>query len=102
MKKDKPYAQMTKLEAEYKFHVHLHNPTDTLYTKVSMETGAYVFFDDELVTTNKVNKEFGELPPQGFLLVDESDLGELDHKIWYKFQLFDQKGKLVEKFEFNI
>jgi len=54
------------------------------------------------VPTETINKEFGKLIPNGSLLVDESDLGELDFKIWYKFQLLNNKGEIVEQFEYSI
>ena len=100
--KTKPYAKLTKIEKEYKFQVHLFNPTENIYAKVLMESGAYTFFDEKLVPTETINKEFGELIPNGSLLVDESDLGELDFKIWYKFQLLNNEGEIVEQFEYSI
>ena len=102
MTKTKPYAKMRKMESENKFQVHLHNPTDTLFAKVTMRTGGFTFSDDELVTTETVNKEFGELAPRGSLQVDESDLGELDFKIWYEFQLYDKGNEVVGDVKFSI
>ena len=89
----KPYAKYSAIEGEFKFQVHIVNPTPNKYIRIVMETGAYTLVDDELVTTNTITKEFAELPPNGSLLVDESDLGERDFTIWYRFELYLDDGE---------
>jgi hypothetical protein len=84
----KPYFRYSEQAKAYKFQVHLVNPTSADYKRVVKETGGYTFFDDELVSTNVFIKEMGSLPPNSTLLVDESDLGERDFTIWYRFDLY--------------
>ena len=98
----KPYVKYSTIESEFKFQVHIVNPTPNKYIRVVMETGAYILVDDELVTTNTITKEFAELPPNGSLLVDESDLGERDFTIWYRFELYMANGEKLESIDYKL
>lgn len=96
--KNKPYAQLSTIEKEFKFQVHLINPTANNYSRVVMETGAYLFFDDDKpITTSVVKKELGSLPTNSTLLADESDLGERDFTIWYNFDLYRTEDDAPER-----
>lgn len=98
----KPYVKYSTIESEFKFQVHIVNPTPNKYIRVVMETGAYILVDNELATTNTITKEFAELPPSGSLLVDESDLGERDFTIWYRFELYMANGEKLERIDYKL
>jgi hypothetical protein len=95
--KDKPYFDYSENSKKFKFQVHLVNPTTTNYIRVKKETGSHFFMDDELVTSKRVIKEMGCLPPKSTLLVDESDLGERDYTIWYNFDLYPEDNQKTER-----
>lgn len=88
------------------FTIHLVNPTNKSYDKVIMETGAYIIddWDDELkiINSETITKEFDNLTAQGELQIDRSDLGELDHTIWYEIKLFTDEKAEPEELTFKL
>lgn len=87
----------------YKFDVYLINPTNDHYKRVVLFTGAHASQDgDDLLQTSRLVKEKGELLPDSALLIDRSDLGELDFVIWYNLDLYPSGGVNPEIFSFSI
>lgn len=70
------------------FEVYIVNTSVISYEKLSVLTGAYFSSDDSLIETSQSNKEKGPLPAGSSLLIDRSDMGELDMTIWYDIALF--------------
>lgn len=84
---DKVFAALVRNE-DHTFDVYLINPTDKYYTKVMYYTGGFASQDDDnLVETSRVVKDKGELPPHFALLIDKTDVYELDFVIWYWLDL---------------
>lgn len=86
----------------YKFDVYLINPTNEHYKRVVLFTGAFASEEDELLQTSRLVKEKGELLPNSALLIDSSDLGELDFVIWYNLDLYPSGSANPEMLSFSI
>lgn len=87
----------------YRFDVYLINPTNEHYKRVVLFTGAYASQDgDDLLQTSRLVKEKGELLPDSELLIDSSDLGELDFVIWYNLDLYTSGAVNPEMLSFSI
>ena len=86
----------------YKFDVYLINPTNVHYKRVIVFTGAFASEEDELLQTSPLVKEKGELLPNSALLIDSSDLGELDFVIWYNLDLYPSGAVSPEMLSFSI
>lgn len=86
----------------YKFDVYLINPTNKHYKRVVLFTGAFASEEEELLQTSRLVKEKGELLPNSALLIDSSDLGELDFVIWYNLDLYPSGAVSPEMLSFSI
>lgn len=87
------FAVMKKDEAARTFTVFLVNRTRKTYSDVTIRTGGWVSFDDELVQTSESVRVLGPLHPRARLQIDQSDLDELDFVIWYRLILKDEDGR---------
>jgi len=98
----KPHLLLFLDSNEFKFRVYLVNPTEKNYNSFIVQTGTYFFIDDKPVQSNSVKKEFGEFNLNSSILIDESDIGELDFTIWYRIELFQKDLENIEKLNFTI
>lgn len=100
---DKPHAALVFPEGdpEY-FEVHLVNPTDQVYERVTILTGAFFSYEEYLVETAKVTSEKGELGATSSILLDRSDIGELDMMVWFHLDLLGIGRTTPELYSFHL
>jgi hypothetical protein len=83
------------------FKVYLVNETDETLDKVHLLSGGFNGTDDVLIETSKFTKEIEVIQPQSAVVIDQSDIGELDEfTIWYHLDIY-QNGE-VRKFWFEL
>jgi len=75
------------------FEVYLINLSNISFSRVVKRTGSSF----ENMNSNICEKEYKNFDPNTVILVDESDLGELDFNIWYMFELYENKNEREEK-----
>jgi len=95
------FIWVTKNTEKYEFYVFLINNTKKKYSKIYLLSGAFMSDGDSLIETSKIWKEFGELDLWSNILVDSSDLGELDFVIWYELDCVLDNGE-IEKYKFDL
>ena len=91
--KENIFAGFIELKQEGLFQVYLINPTKFHYSRDVKVTGASY----ENMNSTICQKEQGTLLPNTALLVDESDVGELDLNIWYIFDLYEKENEMDKK-----
>lgn len=90
-------------KVERDFEVYLVNGTDVTFNNASLKTGSYSGMDDDLIQTNTVNREIETIFKKSAILLDKSDLNELDFVIWYTLLLpSGYKDKNVRKIRFQL
>ncbi len=102
MKKNNLFVGFVIKKEENSFEVYLINPTNTSYSRVHLLTGGYCGVEDRLIQTKQVVREEGNLLPQKSLLIDKSDLGELDFTIWYHLDLYKEGEQEPIKVRFEL
>ncbi len=84
------FIDFSKDITEFLFEVYLVNNTSECFKSIKMLSGGVISDEDTILETSKVVKDFGELKPYSKIKIDESDLGELDFKIWYWLDLINE------------
>lgn len=84
------------------YDITLVNPTDQAYQNVCMLNGAFQSIDEDLLETNKVHKELGELPAHSVLRLSATDDDELDMVVWFNLDLYSVNGSIPEMYSFSI
>jgi hypothetical protein len=95
------FAGFVKDKKKFEFRVYLINPADEHYTRIIKLTAGIYSDEEGVLETSKGFKEMGELRPYSSLLIDRSDMRELDFLIWYKLDLYtkdsgDKPERLIE------
>ena len=76
------------------FQVHLINNSDTNFREINQRSHWSTSNDDEYIQTSTSNKQLWALKTWSRLLIDESDLNELDFLISYFLELIDEDWNL--------
>ena len=102
-KSSKPFAAFIKNEQDHHCKIYLVNPTNQKYARVVNLTGAFSTDDGDLVETNMVMREIGELPEHSYKLLEEGESYNLDFVIWYHIDLYnEQSPEKPEKAWFDL
>ena len=84
------------------YDIILVNPTEYTYQNVCMLNGAFQSIDEDLLETNKVHKELGELPAHSVLKLSATDDDELDMVVWFNLDLYRHSDSTPEEYSFTI
>ncbi len=99
---DKKYFIAITGDNETGYHeVYFVNDSDEKIISLEMGSGGFVTYDDDPVTLSSFDKTFGEVDPQGYVLIDSlSALSDLDSVNIYELKV--TTGTTQEKYSFSI
>jgi hypothetical protein len=102
--KDKLFAAMVYSDEEKgEIDVYLVNvQKDVQYERLVSLTGAFVSADDDLLETNKILREYGQLNSMSTMRIDSTDVYELDFTIWYMIDMYEQGNPTPTRITFSL
>ena len=96
------FAALVMDDKEFEYQLYLVNQSDSIScSRISSLTGAFESADDDLVETNRVEKEYGLLKPKSFILLEEDTKNWLDMTIWYVLDIYLEGKKRTVSFSFR-
>lgn len=84
------------------YDIILANTSNKKYTTVKMLNGAFQPVDDDLLETNKVFKDLGEVPANSMTKISATDDNELDMVVWFNLDFYENEEAKPDMYKFTI